>query len=181
MCAGGLYVCQLHANHLEGGLLDGGGLPPPTHTHTGETCTADYSDSLMMRWHKWFMAVPVSVCSTWRPFTFTSSYSSRHRLRRWHGLNVFKYHSNLGFSSNAPLLNGSIWQLVMGEREEKVSLYTGQCGDKDWWVGYWFPARILWVVQSRRELIKTPFFLMKRIQNVPFLAAALNRQLRPHK
>lgn len=146
----------------------------------------------MMWWHKWFMAVSVSVYSVippeicvQRPFIFPSSYSSRHCLHLWHGLNVFKYHwaSNVmiwSTISSAPLLDSYIcendgWKRKVGVK--KVLLYTGQCGNKDWCVGYWFPARILWVIQSRQEPIE--ILLLKRIWNV--LLLRLTRQLRPYK
>lgn len=129
----------------------------------------------MMWWHKWFIAVSVSVCSVIhpeicipRPFIFSSPYSAfmtwfkcvqislgLHRVMIW------------SIISSMPLLNSYIckndwWKRKVGLK--KVLLYTVQCGNKDWCVGYWFPARTLWVIQSRQELIK--ILLLKCIQNV---------------
>lgn len=142
----------------------------------------------MMWWNKWFMAVSVSVCSVvhpeiWVPrlCIFSSPYSSRHRLHLWHGLNMFKYHwaSNVWWFDQpfpprhcwtvcenlSQICENDGWKRKVGVK--KVSLYTGQCGNKDWCVGYWFPARILWVIQSRQEQIE--ILLLKRIQNVLLL------------
>lgn len=106
-------------------------------------------------------------------FLFSSPYSARHCLHLWRDYNVFRYHEP---SSCDDLISHFLraiveqfendgWKTKVGVK--KVLLYTGQCGNKDWCVGYWFPARILWVTQSRRELIE--MLLLKRIQNVPLL------------
>lgn len=144
----------------------------------------------MMWWHKWFMTVSVSVSSVVhpeicvpRPFIFTSPYSSRHCLHLWHGFLCVQI--SLGLQrlmiwstvSSEPLLNSyicenDVWKRKVGVK--KVSLYTGQCGNKDWCVGYWFPARILWVIQSRQELIE--ILLLKCIQKV-FFCGALTTQV----
>lgn len=74
---------------------------------------------------------------------------------------------------NSYICENDGWKRKVGAK--KVSLYTGQCGNKDWCVGYWFPARILWVIQSRQELIE--IILLKRIQNVLVLRWADNSGL----
>lgn len=65
-----------------------------------KTCTADYSYSLMVWWHKWFMAVSVSVSSVihpdncfQRPVISSSLHSSKKlsAFVAWHE-SVFKYH-----------------------------------------------------------------------------------------
>lgn len=137
----------------------------------------------MMWWHKWFMAVSVSVCSVvlpeicvLRPFYFQfplffktlSAFVTRFKcVQISPGLRRVMIWSAV---SSVPLLNSYIceddgWKRKVGVK--KVSLYTGQCGNKDWCVGYWFPARILWVIQSRQELIE--ILLLKRIWNVLLL------------
>lgn len=66
---------------------------------------------------------------------------------------------------------------VKREKLDRSLLRTDQCGSKDWCVGYWFPARILWVIRSRPEPIQ--IFSAETLWKCP--AAALNCQPRSHK
>lgn len=148
----------------------------------------------MMWWHKWFMAVSVSFCSVIRS-------DPQHKTFYFQFPLYFKTFSafvtcfkcaqiSLGLQpvmiwsmiSSMPLLNSYICENDWWKRKvwvKKVLLYTGQCGNKDWCVGYWFPARFLWVIQSRQELKRDKNPFVGTHSKCPF--TALNWQLWPHK
>ena len=147
----------------------------------------------MMRWHKWFMAVSVSVCSVSHPeicipraFIFSSPYSSKtlSAFVAWFicvqispGLRCVTFSLMI---SSMPLLNSYICKNEWWKTKvwvEKVLSYTGQCGNKDWCVGLLVSKNVLvsHSVQARPD--KNPF--VKTNSKCPF--AAVNWQLWPHK
>lgn len=133
-----------------------------------------------MWWHKWFMAVSVSVCSVVHPEIFYFQFPRIPPRDIVCVCDMAAACSNItgrydvmirSAISSMPLLNSHIcendgWKRKVGVK--KVSLYTGQCGNKDWCVGLLVSSKdpVSHSVQARAD--RNPFS-WKRIQNVLLL------------